>query len=132
MIVISEWMDEASLELLQQIPRESIYQPDLWANQLLATDLLRAADALVIRNNTQITESLLQGAPCLKVIGRLGVGLDNIDLDACQTHRITVVYARGANAIPVVEYVLQALLYGMRPWIDWSNPTKQGLWQRQL
>ncbi len=132
MILIGEWMDDEGLELIRQIPRKSVYHPELWLNPQMGSDLLRDAEALIIRNNTQITEAFLNKTPHLKVIGRLGVGLDNIDLDACQRHRIIVVYARSANAIPVVEYVLQALLYGMRPWIDWSPSTKQGLWQRQL
>lgn len=132
MVVISEWMDNRSFELVRQIPRPCLYEPDLWAKPVQLADALKQAEALVVRNNTRVTVDLVDQAPHLKVVGRLGVGLDNIDLNACLAHRVCVVYARGANAIPVVEYVLGALLYGIRPWIDWSDETKHGAWQRTL
>ena len=132
MILLSEWMDDQGLDLLRQIPDTVVYEPEAWSDPIVLADLAADADALIVRNNTRVTASFLDQAPLLKVIGRLGVGLDNIDLDACQARRITVVYARGANAIAVVEYVLQALLYSARPWIDWTHRTKQGAWQRRL
>lgn len=132
MILVSEWMDDRGLDLLQQVPRPFVYEPEIWSDSVRLKDFLGEAEALVVRNNTRVTPDLLDAAPLLKVVGRLGVGLDNIDLDACQSRRVTVVYARGANAIPVVEYVVGALLYSMRPWIDWSHRTKQGAWQRRL
>lgn len=132
MIVVSEWMDEAGLALLEQVPRSFVYEPELWSDPLRLDDLLEEAEALVVRNNTRVTAQVLDAAPFMKVVGRLGVGLDNIDLDACQARRVTVVYARGANAIAVTEYVIGAILYSVRPWIDWSHRTKQGAWQRRL
>lgn len=132
MILVSEWMDDHGLDLLRQIPDIAAYEPQAWSDPTALADLVSEADALIVRNNTRVTAGLLDQAPLLQVIGRLGVGLDNIDLDACQARRITVVYARGANAIAVVEYVLQALLYAARPWTDWAHLTKQGAWQRRL
>lgn len=132
MILVSEWMDDQGLDLLHKIPQEFVYEPEVWSDPSRLMDLVGEAEGLVVRNNTRVTADLLDAAPDLKVVGRLGVGLDNIDLDACQTRRIIVVYARGANAIAVVEYVLSALLYAARPWIDWSQHTKQGAWQRRL
>ncbi len=132
MILVSEWMDDRGLGLLKEVPRAYTYEPEIWSDKSRLKDLLIDAEAWIVRNNTQVTPELLDAAPGLKVVGRLGVGLDNIDLDACQARRITVVYARGANAIPVVEYVIGALLHYMRPWVDWSHRTKQGTWQRRL
>lgn len=132
MIVVSEWMDTKGLELLEQLPYPTRYLPDLWSDAIELADVLKHADALVVRNRTRVTAPLLQSAPRLKVVGRLGVGLDNVDVNACQDQRVMVVYARGANAIAVVEYVLGALLYGARPWLDWSQDTRRGGWQRHL
>lgn len=132
MIVVSEWMDLEGLKLMRQIPGELLYEPEWWAHEEILKHGIRKAQGLVIRNNTRVTNEVLDQAPLLKVIGRLGAGLDNIDMQACHNRHVQVVYARGANAIPVVEYVLGALLYGMRPWLEWARQTKAGTWQRQL
>lgn len=132
MIVVSEWLDLVGLDLMRQIPGELLYEPEWWAHEEILKHGIRNAQGLVIRNNTRVTQEVLDEAPLLKVIGRLGVGLENINIKACHNRQVQVVYARGANAIPVVEYVLGALLYGMRPWLDWARQTKAGTWQRQL
>jgi len=93
---------------------------------------LAQATAWVVRNRTPVTAPWLLKAPRLQVIGRLGVGLDNIDLAACRERGLPVVYAKSANAAAVVEYVLTALLWSVRPWIDWVPRTKAGEWNRRL
>jgi len=73
------------------------------------------ADALVIRTYTQIDQALLDRAPKLKVIGRAGVGLDNVDLEACRARDVEVVYTPDANTQAVVEYVLAIMIDAVRP-----------------
>ena len=73
------------------------------------------ARGLLVRTYTQVDDALLDRAPKLKVIGRAGVGLDNIDLDACRRRGITVVYTPDANTQAVVEYVLGLMLDDIRP-----------------
>jgi len=51
-----------------------------------------------VRNRTQVNAALLAAAPRLRVVGRLGVGLDNIDLERCKARNVTVIPATGANA----------------------------------
>lgn len=78
------------------------------------------ADGLVVRTYTQVDEVLLAAAPKLRVVGRGGVGLENIDLAACRKRGVSVVYTPDANTQAVVEYVFGALLEWMRPrlWLD--------------
>lgn len=76
---------------------------------------LQRADGLVVRTYTRVDRSLLEQAPCLKVVGRAGVGLENIDLDACRQRGIAVVYTPHANTQAVVEYVLAVMLDHVRP-----------------
>ncbi|MCA9294869.1 MAG: hypothetical protein KC983_00090 [Phycisphaerales bacterium] len=76
---------------------------------------LAAADALVIRTYTQVDAALLDRAPKLRVIGRAGVGLDNVDLPACRARDIDVVYTPDANTQAVVEYVLRLVTRALRP-----------------
>lgn len=76
---------------------------------------LARADALVVRTYTIVDEAMLAGAPRLRVIGRAGVGLDNIDVAACRLRGVEVVYRPDANTQAVVEYVLWLLGDALRP-----------------
>ncbi|MFW5682616.1 MAG: NAD(P)-dependent oxidoreductase [Phycisphaeraceae bacterium] len=78
-------------------------------------DAIADAQGLVVRTYTQVNEELLDKAPNLKVVGRAGVGLDNIDVEACRARGIEVVYTPDANTQAVVEYVLGLMLDHVRP-----------------
>lgn len=78
-------------------------------------ELLPTADALVIRTYTLVTQAMLARAPRLQVIGRAGVGLDNIDVPACRQKNVQVVYTPDANTQAVVEYVIGLMLDVHRP-----------------
>lgn len=76
---------------------------------------LHEAAGLLVRTYTIVDESLLDSAPRLRVVGRAGAGLDNIDVPACRSRGVEVVYAPDANTQAVVEYVLRLLLGRLRP-----------------
>lgn len=78
-------------------------------------DLLARADALLIRTYTQVNQDLLARAPRLRVVARAGVGLDNVDQDACARRGIKVVSTPGANTRAVVEIVTAFMLDALRP-----------------
>jgi len=84
---------------------------------------LPTAEALVIRTYTQVDPALLDRAPKLRVVGRAGVGLDNVDLEACRSRGIAVVYTPDANTQAVVEYVLAVMLDTLRPRGDMDAST---------
>lgn len=90
---------------------------------------LSDADALVIRTYTRVDAALLAKAPKLKVVGRAGVGLDNVDLDACAERGVRVVYTPDANSIAVVELVVAYLLDGLRPRLFIEHPLPAGEWK---
>lgn len=73
------------------------------------------AAGLVVRTYTPVDDALLGRAPALRVVGRAGVGLDNIDLTECAARGVTVVYTPDANTRAVVEYVFALLLDALRP-----------------
>jgi (S)-sulfolactate dehydrogenase len=112
-IVISEFMDEAAIRDVLA-GRDVIYDPKLVDRPDELMQLLREARALVVRNRTQVRGALLEAAPKLEVVGRLGVGLDNIDIEACKTRNIAVYPATGANDVSVAEYVITAMLVLLR------------------
>ena len=112
-IVISEFMDEAAIRDTFA-GRSVLYDPKLVddAPRLLAE--ARVARALIVRNRTQVRGALLESATNLRVVGRLGVGLDNIDVAACEARGIAVYPASGANDLSVAEYVITAALVLLR------------------
>jgi phosphoglycerate dehydrogenase-like enzyme len=89
---------------------------------------LATAEALVIRTYTQIDTPLLDRAPQLRVIGRAGVGLDNVDLPACRARNIDVVYTPDANTQAVVEYVLRLVTRALRPITVLDAPVDLDTW----
>lgn len=95
-----------------------------------AAILLPTASALVVRTYTQVNADLLDRCRSLKVVGRAGVGLDNIDLDACRARGVRVVHTPGANTQAVVEYVAAVLCDALRPRVFLDRPpTSLGAWQ---
>jgi len=86
--------------------------------------LLSRAAGLIVRTYTQVNDDLLKQAPHLKVVGRAGVGLDNIDLEACRQRRITVVHTPDANTQAVVEYTLGLMLDALRPRHTLADPVR--------
>lgn len=104
-IVITEFMDEAAVAALKA--RYSVHHdPELFGKPDELTRLVADIPALIVRNQTQVRGDVLAAAKNLKVVGRLGVGLDNIDMEVCSARGIKVFPATGANSLSVVEYVI--------------------------
>lgn len=129
-VVITEFMDGAAIDLLRA-SHDVLYQPDLASDELGLAAALADADALIVRNRTRVTSQILDAGPHLRVIGRLGVGLDNIDLDACALRSVAVCPATGANAVAVAEYVIGASLTLIRGVFGATEAVLAGGWPRQ-
>ncbi len=91
-------------------------------------DQLSDAHALIVRTYTIVDAELLDRAPNLRVVARAGVGLDNIDLDACRSRDIRVVHTPAANTNAVVEYVTQMMLASIRPITHLDRPVSDAEW----
>lgn len=129
-IVIAEFMDEEAVAGLGE--RYCIeYDPALVDQPKRLLTLAADARALIVRNRTQVRGSLLDAALALECVGRLGVGLDNIDVAACDARGIAVLPASGANDLSVAEYVITAALMLLRgAWLS-SASVALGAWPRQ-
>jgi (S)-sulfolactate dehydrogenase len=112
-IVITEFMDEAAIHATFA-GRDVLYDPKLVDDPARLAAAVREARALIVRNRTQVRGALLASAVRLEVVGRLGVGLDNIDVRACEARGIAVYPATGANDLSVAEYVITAALMLLR------------------
>lgn len=129
-ILISEWIDPRGIDILGQAGRVH-YEPDLWRDSPRLLAWAERIDALIVRNQTRVTAELLQMGH-LRVVGRLGVGLDNIDVAAAKAHHIPVVVAMGANGVAVAEYVLTCCLLHSRQLAAVDADTRAGHWNRRL
>lgn len=104
-IVVCEFIDAAALGLVPPAAT-LLYDPELAADRPALLREIADAQAVVVRNLTKVDAELLDAAPQLRVVGRIGVGLENFDLRACADRGVAVRPATGANAVSVAEYVI--------------------------
>lgn len=129
-IVITEFLDSEAAGFLDQ--SFAVFRDDQLAfDPERLHQQVKEARALIVRNRTQVDKALLDAAPKLSVIGRLGVGLDNIDTAACAQRDIKVIPAHGANSDSVAEYAITAILVMMRPVWQVSQTMRDGGFPRQ-
>ena len=132
-IVLAEKVSPATLAVLKQEPGWNIVTADQIA-KLGPGGLekeLAEADALVVRSAVQVDAKLLEAAPKLRVIGRAGVGVDNIDTDAATRRGIVAMNTPGANAVAVAELTL-GLMISMARSIPRANSTMHaGKWEKK-
>jgi len=129
-VLISEFMDKGVAESL--IADFDVYwDPDLWSKRDELKQQVESARAIVVRNGTLVNEELLDAAPNLKVVARMGVGLDNIDVEACKMRGIEVCPSIGANAVSVAEYVIATAMILLRGPAYFATPdVAAGAWDR--
>jgi (S)-sulfolactate dehydrogenase len=128
-VVISEFMDDDAVSSLAA-SFATRYDPALVDQRAGLLGMLGDAEALIVRNRTQVDVALLDAAPRLRVVGRLGVGLDNIDVKACEARGIAVIPATGANAGAVAEYVIGTAMALLRLAYTRGDETAAGQWPR--
>jgi len=111
------------------------------SDSLRFKELLPRAEGLVIRTYTTIDSEMIKEAPFLKVVGRAGVGIDNIDVQCCNENNIRVVHTPSANSEAVVEFVLARMLAKLRPVpkitsqvdiVEWKNRREESVSPRQF
>ena len=129
-ILVAEYLPDEHLELLRT-GHDVVYDPDLCTDRSRLLDELAGVEALFTRNRTRVDGELIAAAPDLRVIGRLGVGLDNIDMNECERAGVQVIHAAGENAVSVAEYVIGAMLVVVRGVYGMTPSMIAGEWPRQ-
>ncbi len=128
-IVITEFMDEAPVEELKAL-YDVHWDKTLCDKPDEIKQLIPEARALIVRNRTKVNDDILSAGPELKVIGRLGVGLDNIDLEACERRGVTVCPATGSNNVSVAEYAICTMMMLLRGSFYCKDEVLAGKWPR--
>ena len=128
-IIITEPMDQDAADGLTR-RYDVLFDPSLADRPDDIIAAVAGSRALIVRNRTQVRGDLLDAATALQVVGRLGVGLDNIDVDACRERGIPVYPATGANTDSVAELVIGALFALYRGAYHASGEVLAGRWPR--
>src|SRR5215469_3943493 len=127
-VVVAEKISSSAVDLLRE-PRWTVLTPDQ-VDGKLGTQL-QSADALIVRSAVQVDAGLLQHAHKLRVIGRAGVGVDNIDLEAATRKGIAVMNTPGANAVAVAEHTLAMMLAMARQVCRANEWMHAGRWEKK-
>ena len=129
-VLISEFMDKPTAEGLIE-DYDVFWDPDLWGKRKELLAQVATARAIIVRNATQVDLELLEAAKNLKVVARMGVGLDNIDVASCRERGIAVCPSVGANAVSVAEYVVATAMILLRgPAYFATADVVRGAWER--
>ncbi|MGH9593874.1 MAG: hydroxyacid dehydrogenase, partial [Bryobacteraceae bacterium] len=124
-IVVADPISQRGIELLRK-PGWEVLTP--------AKDTVKAAladaDALIIRSATRVTPELLEAAPQLRVVGRAGVGVDNVDLDAATRRGVLVMNTPGGNSVSVAEHTLALMTSLARRVPQLSASIHAGKWEK--
>ena len=129
-ILIPESILPESIERLGRL-HEVHFDPALHGDRRALVAAARDADAIIVRRLTQVRGELLDAMVRCKAVGRLGVGLDNIDVQACRARNIRVIPAVGANARSVAEYVMAATMILVRGAFFSTTQVATGCWPKE-
>lgn len=129
-VLVSDNLGEAGIKMFESEPGFEVdvktgFEPDALKN------IINDYDALVIRSATKVTEDLLEAAKNLKVVGRAGIGLDNVDIPAATKRGVLVMNTPTGNVITTAEHTI-AMMMALTRNIPWGTATlKDGKWEKK-
>lgn len=126
-VLICDPIDERGIEILKSATEVQV-QTGLKEDELI--ELVPEFDALMVRSQTKITAGVLQAATKLQIVGRAGVGVDNIDVAAATERGVIVVNSPGGNTVAVAELTLAMMLDLVRRILPAHESMKRGEWKR--
>lgn len=127
-VLVTEPLSESGLAVLR-VDFEVDVRPELAASGL--AEAIGPYDGLIVRSQTKVTEDVLDRAEALRVIGRAGIGLDNVDVDAATRRGVMVVNAPQSNILSAAEHTMALLLAQARNIPQADQALKSGRWERE-
>ncbi len=127
-VVVAEELSPAGLEILRKAGHDVVVLTDAGRERLLLE--LAEADALLVRSRTKVDAELLAAAPRLAVVGRAGVGVDNVDVSAASARGVLVINAPTGNVVSAVEHTFALLLALLRRVTVASASLASGKWEK--
>jgi D-3-phosphoglycerate dehydrogenase / 2-oxoglutarate reductase len=129
-ILICDGLDESGLSILRSTDGLEVDNPEQWSMERIA-EKLPQYEAMIVRSRTRVTQEMLQRADRLKVIGRAGTGVDNIDLPAASDKGILVMNTPGANAMAAAEHTIALMLSLARHVPQAAQSVREGRWEKK-
>jgi D-3-phosphoglycerate dehydrogenase / 2-oxoglutarate reductase len=126
-VLVSDPIDQAGLDILSQVAQVDV-NTGLSAEKLV--EIIPDYDALMIRSGTQVTKEIIEAGNLLKIIGRAGVGVDNVDVPAATRKGIVVVNSPEGNTIAAAEHAIAMMLSMSRHIPEANASVKGGKWER--
>ena len=128
-VLIADALSPLSMEVFRENGIEAEVATGLSAEELQSR--IGVYDGLAVRSATKVTDDVLAAAEHLKVVGRAGIGIDNIDLEAATARGVVVMNAPHGNAITTAEHTIALLLAMLRHLPRAAEHVQQGLWDRE-
>ena len=130
-VLVSDKLSETAVDVFADRGIEVDYQPDLGKDKDQLLSAIGAFDGLAIRSATKVTEKLLGGAERLRVIGRAGIGVDNVDLPAATKRGVIVMNTPFGNSITTAEHAVAMMFAVARQLPAADASTQAGKWEKE-
>src|SRR6187401_244369 len=129
-VLISDALSPAAVQIFKDRGLEVDFQPKLGADKDKLAELIGQFDGLAIRSATKVTPKVLEKARNLKVIGRAGIGVDNVDIPAATARGIIVMNTPFGNSITTAEHAISLMLALARQIPEADASTRAGKWEK--
>ncbi|MCB1513613.1 MAG: phosphoglycerate dehydrogenase [Hyphomicrobiaceae bacterium] len=129
-VLISDALSETAVAIFKDRGLDVTFEPDLGKDKERLAQMIGDYDGLAIRSATKVTEKILQGAGRLKVIGRAGIGVDNVDTKAATAQGVIVMNTPFGNSITTAEHAITMMMSLARQIPEANASTKAGKWEK--
>ena len=128
-VLVADGVSPKGIEILQQAGFECVVKDKLPAEELL--EIIPEFDGIIVRSASKVTKEVIDRAQNLKIIGRAGVGTDNIDIAAATARGIVVINSPGGNTIAATEHTMGMMLAMARNIAVANETLHKGEWNRK-
>lgn len=129
-VLVSDKLSETAVQIFRDRGVEVDYMPDLGKDKEKLAEVIGQYDGLAIRSATKVTEKLLESATNLKVVGRAGIGVDNVDIPAASKKGVIVMNTPFGNSITTAEHAIAMMFAVARQLPEASASTHAGKWEK--
>ena len=129
-VLVSDKLSETAVQIFRDRGVEVDYMPDLGKDKEKLAEVIGQYDGLAIRSATKVTDKLLEAATNLKVIGRAGIGVDNVDIPAASKKGVIVMNTPFGNSVTTAEHAIAMMFAVARQIPEASASTHAGKWEK--
>src|SRR5437868_5152486 len=129
-VLISDALSDAAVQIFKDRGIDTVFQPKLGSDKEKLAEMIGNFDGLAIRSATKVTAKLLEKAKKLRVVGRAGIGVDNVDIPAATTRGVIVMNTPFGNSITTAEHAITLMLALARQIPQADTSTQAGKWEK--